>query len=208
MQANFQRYTGSDSVPDRARMTCSLIQAHTSPRTISELLFRLETFTKDEAASRAEYPWATRFVMGYPLPAWQRPLVWTDDQKSRFITSLWMEIDVGSYLVNDVCDFMVQDGKQTYTLHSDVLLDGQQRLSALEEYFFGRIAVPDKDGIPTLWAELSKVERRKFSNRSFNRSVVHSWDEAELRRIYDLRAFGGTAHTDDQRASVVAVESV
>lgn len=174
-----------------------------APRTIYELLNRMEDFSRNEQKVRARYPWAQRFVMGYPLPEWQRPLVWIEAQRIRFITSLWMGVDVGSYLVNDVIEFQVIDGRETDMARkfSDILLDGQQRLSAMEDYFYGRFAVPNANGIPTLWTELSKVERRLFSNGTFSRSVVHSFDEVELRRIYDLRSFGGTPHTEDQRAS-------
>lgn len=141
--------------------------------------------------------------MAYPLPEWQRPLVWTETQKVRFISSLWMEVDVGSYLVNDVCEFVKVNGVVTdaMAIYSDILLDGQQRLSAMEDYFLGRIAAPGKSGEPVYWTELSKIERRLFSNQTFSRSVVHSWDEIELRQIYDLRSFGGTPHTEEQQAS-------
>lgn len=102
----FYRYAGADGIPDIKQMPKAEIRANTAPRTIGELLYRMEDFSKDEESYRAMYPWAERFVMGYPLPEWQRPLVWTETQKVRFITSLWMEVDVGSYLVNDVCDYV------------------------------------------------------------------------------------------------------
>jgi hypothetical protein len=199
----FHRYLGAEGIPDARRMPSTGISAKTAPRTIGELLGRMEEFSKDEGAWRARYPWAERFVMGYPLPDWQRPLVWTDEQKSRFITSLWMQVDVGSYLVNDACEFVKVNGVEVdvMALHSDILLDGQQRLSALEDYFLGRLAAPGKDEESVLWTELSLVERRLFSNRTFSRSVVCTMDEDELRQIYDLRVFGGTPHESYQQAS-------
>ena len=83
---------------------------------------------------------------------------------------------------------------------SDVLLDGQQRLSAIQSYLLGEFAVPDAQGIACFWQDLSRVERRKFGSKVFSRAVVHSWDEDELRRVYDLRSFGGTPHQDHERA--------
>jgi hypothetical protein len=204
MTTPFFRYQGSETASYVRRMPEALLRAKTAPRTLTELMHRLEDFTRDEAGYRAQYPWATRFVMGYPLPDWQRPLVWTEVQKVRFITSLWLKIDVGSYLVNDAYDGQVvatPAGQVTQArLFSDILLDGQQRLTALEDYFLGKIAVPDMHGTPTYWTDLGKVERRLFGNQAFDRSTVTSWDEKELRTVYDLRTFGGTAHTEDQRA--------
>lgn len=199
----YDKYAGADLVPAGRRMPKSEISTNTAPRTVYELIHRLESFSKEEPEYRARYPWATRFVLGYPLPSWQRPAVWTADQKVRFITSLWLDVDVGTYLVNDVCEYEKVGGQLTDRMveFSDVLLDGQQRLTALEEYLLSQFAVPDGAGVPVYWNELSQVERRFFGNKSFNRSVVHCWDEAELRRIYDLRSFGGTAHTPDQRAT-------
>lgn len=204
MQIAFNRYDGAADVPNVRRMPRKETRAHSAPRTIEELLFRLEAISKNEAAYRAQYPWAERFVLGYPLPAWQRPLVWADSQKTRFITSLWMELDVGTYLVNDVFESVTIDGREgtVFREFSDILLDGQQRLSALEDYFLGRIAAPDASGVLTYWPELGRAERRHFGNQTFSRAAVQSWDEAELRQMYDLRSFGGTPHTEEQRASV------
>lgn len=205
MQMSFYRYQDAEGIPNVRRMPRSDIKATTAPRTICELFSRLEDYSKDEEAYRAKYPWASRFVMGYPLPQWQRPLVWDDGQKERFVTSLWMEVDVGSYLVNETFEFVEINGIAVDVCKefTDILLDGQQRLSALEDYFFGRIAIPDADGVPTYWNELSKVERRLFGNQTFNRSIVSCNDEAQLRLIYDMRAFGGTPHSADQRASPI-----
>ena len=203
MSKPFHRYQGSENIPDVKRMPQTTIRANTTPRTIGELLSRFEDFCKDEEKVRSNYPWADRFVMGYPLPKWQRPLVWSQEQKIKLITSLWMEVDIGSYLINDVFEMVKVDDKFTDELKefSDILLDGQQRLSAMQDYFTDQFSVPDKDGVPVRWSYLSKVERRLFSNQTFSRSTVQSWDEAELRRIYDLRSFGGTAHTEEQRAT-------
>lgn len=202
MPKAFDKYEGASLVPDVRRMPKSEIKTNTAPRTVHELMARLEDATKNPEVLRARYPWADRFVLGYPLPSWQRPPVWSLDQKVRFITSMWLDVDVGSYLVNDVVRFEQVDGKEVDVLSefSDVLLDGQQRLTAIEEYFLGVFPVPDQDSVPVFWQDLCTVERRFFGNKCFSRSIVHCWDETELRRIYDLRSFGGTAHTEDQRA--------
>jgi hypothetical protein len=47
-----------------------------------------------------DYPQAERMVMGYPLPEWQRPLRWTQEQQTRFLESIWLGIPFGFYVVN------------------------------------------------------------------------------------------------------------
>ncbi len=165
---------------------------------IDMLASNLEAYSVDPARARAKYPWATRFAMGHPLAPWQRPAVWTEEQQVRFITSIWMGSDLGSYLVNGWYEF-VEGG--AYELNSEVLLDGQQRLTALESYLLGKFGVPDADGCVRYWSEVGDKERRRFLGMPFAQARVHSGDEAALRKVYDLRAFGGTPHSEDQRAS-------
>lgn len=199
--SEFRIYAGSAPDSKAQRMPQTTIRATTSPRMVNELLHRLENFTGD-TSERALYPWADRFVMGYPLASWQRQPVWTMEQQVRFITSLWEEVDVGSYLVNDMFDYITPEtGQPCGREFSDILLDGPQRLSALENYVLNVFPVPDAKGVLCFWEELSRVERRIFGNRTFSRSAVQSWDEKDLRRIYDLRAFGGTPHDENERAS-------
>lgn len=196
MNTTFIRNAGAAEADPSIRMPADLIRASTTTMSIGELLGRLEQFTTGEL-SPEQFPWATRFVMGFPLPSWQRPLVWTLEQKTRFITSIWCGVEIGSYLINDVYEFM-PDG--TLRKFSDILLDGQQRLSTIEEYVKDGFAIPDATGTPRLWSQLPSLERRRFAVLQFSRATVRTWDEKLLRLAYDLRAFGGTAHTEDQRA--------
>lgn len=208
MTNSFNRYTGADKALADIEMPKAKLDARSANMCIGELIGRFEEFTGGRGSigatiTRNEYPWAERFVMGYPLPAWQRPLVWTDDQKIAFILSVWNGVDLGSYLINDVQDMIKTKDGLIYGKFSDALLDGQQRLSALEDYLTDKIAVPDATGVPRTWSELPSIERRRFSNTTFTRSTIQSRDEALLRYAYDMRAFGGTAHAPDQRASDV-----
>lgn len=170
---------------------------------IGELVGNFEEFLQNEEQIRASYPWATRFVLGYPLPKWQRPLVWSPEQKIRFITSIWCGIDIGSYLLNDCAEVIEEQparGIVIFREFSNVLLDGQQRMSSIEEYLLGAFAVMDTQGTPRLWSELPRIERRRFESTHFSRCTVKSWNEGQLRKIYNLRAFGGTAHRESERA--------
>jgi hypothetical protein len=182
------------------RMPQADFHAMTSPRTVSELMHSLEHYTANPAEVRALYPWADRFVLGIPLPSWQRPVVWTIDQQIKLVQSLWLELDVGSYLVNAWDEFEPGD-EAIYKPNAGVLLDGQQRLTALQNYLLNVFPVPDAEGIPCYWSDLSCVEQRKFGSRTFNRATINSGDEVLLRKVYDIRAFAGVRHSDDQRAS-------
>jgi hypothetical protein len=103
-------------------------------------------------------------------------------------------------LFNDVYEIQKVAGVETFREFSESLLDGQQRLTAMEDYILNRIAVPDAAGVPRYWRELSKRERRRFGDVTFVRTTVSSFDEALLIQAYNLRAFGGVAHAESERA--------
>lgn len=200
----FHRYDGAEVHDNGLRMPADVLDARVSNLCVSEVIGRFERFTSGGSDGPEMYPWTDRFVMGFPLPAWQRPLVWTPEQKVRFIQSIWSGVDVGSYMVNDQYEFINLGREGThYREFSEILLDGQQRLSAIEGYLLNEFAVPDVGGTPRYWGDLPKIERRRFGSHHFARANIKSWDEHQLRLAYDLRAFGGTAHTDDQRAAEV-----
>ncbi|WP_425354940.1 DUF262 domain-containing protein [Oceaniglobus trochenteri] len=78
------------------------------------------------AVSHAELNWQNaqfahlpdRQVMGFRLPSWQRPLVWTEAQMVRLIESLWLGIPIGtySYVLNDdpATDGLLIDGQPAW----------------------------------------------------------------------------------------------
>lgn len=193
----YHRYDKADIADETLMMPVPALSARASALCVAELIGKFEDFLANDTGK--QYPWATRFVMGMPLPSWQRPLVCTRAQSVRFISSIWEGIDIGSYLVNDQYELV---GPNTYRKFSDILLDGQQRLSAIQAYLLDEFPVPDANGVPRLWSELPRVERRRFGGTHFSRATIKSWDEGELRRAYDLRAFGGTPHTPGQRATL------
>lgn len=200
-QMKFDRYDGVGELDNGVRMPTDVLDARVSNLCISEVLGRYERFTVDGSEESSYFPWADRFVMGFPLPSWQRPLVWTLEQKVKFIESIWAGVDIGSYMVNDQYEYVGKADKKSFRLNSEILLDGQQRLSAIEGYVTNQFSVPDSTGAPRYWASLPLIERRRFSGFHFARANIKSWDENHLRMAYDLRAFGGTAHTEDQRAT-------
>lgn len=123
-----------------------------------------------------------RKVMGFRLPEWQRPLVWTEAQMIRLIESIWRGIPIGSYSYVENDD-LTTDG---------LLIDGQQRMYALERYFDNRFTV-----LGYFWNQLTRVDQRAFLvSRHFPCYIVRSSDEIFLREYYNLMNFGGTAHSN------------
>jgi hypothetical protein len=120
------------------------------------------------------------------LPPFQRPPVWTEAQKVRFIESIWGGLPLGSYIYN-----------RTLAMESrfdNWLLDGQQRITAILEYV--------ADSFPVLgyrWSELTKVDHRQFQMTPMSCMETMITDEAKLREVYDRLAYGGTPHDPSMR---------
>lgn len=178
---------------DTVKMPTKDIGTTDSPRDVQELLANLGRLEAD----RTMYPWAERFVMGYPLPHWQRKFKWDENQQRAFIDSIWRANTLSSYLVND---WEMSDGV-TFDRFSNVLLDGQQRLFTIERFVTGELAVPDCKGSLRKWEELGLAERRRFARTVFTKSIVRIWDEALLCDIYNRRNYGGTPHLESERAT-------
>ena len=51
---------------------------------------------------------------------------------------------------------------RTLAENSEILIDAQQRLHSLEEYFLDRLAVTDLQGQPRVLSEIGNGERRRF----------------------------------------------
>jgi hypothetical protein len=175
------------------------LSVKTSPRTLNELHDGALSYRQNPSGLEQMYPWADRFVCGMPLAPWQRPVVWNADMQSRFIDALWACVDTGSYMVNEWVNFTGR-GRETCYL-SDVVIDGQQRLTSIERYFNDEIPATAIDGRHLLFSEISEVDLRFFKNRTFPRASIITNDEQVLREAYDMRAFGGVRHTEDQRAA-------
>jgi len=132
-------------------------------------------------------PHGLRTVMGFYLPAWQRPLVWTEAQKVSFMESAWRGIPLGTYTVN-----MLHDRSEL----DMILIDGQQRMKAIEDYL--------SDAFPVFgyrWSEVTEIDRRMFDmSVGFASYRCETRDEDYLRGYYNLMNFGGTAHKESERA--------
>ncbi len=179
-------------------MPDSRFSVSTNPRTLNELYSGVLAFRENPVSTTEMYPWADRFVCGMPLAPWQRPVVWDGKMQSRFIDALWAHVDTGSYMVNAWVEFTGNKVETRYL--SDIVIDGQQRLTSIERYFTDEIPATAVDGRKLLWSEITEVDRRFFKNKVFPRTSILTNDEGFLREAYDMRAFGGVRHTEDQRA--------
>lgn len=132
-----------------------------------------------------------RYSCGYPVPALQRNLCWSRSQEVKFIESAWLGLNIGSYTLHKM-DW-VNDGEAKK--FSGWIIDGQQRLTAIERYWNNEFEV-----FGLLFSELSKAERMRFMGISFWYYEVELWDEESIRDLYNRMAFGGTAHEKLERA--------
>ncbi|PTT99396.1 hypothetical protein DBR45_28170 [Pseudomonas sp. HMWF031] len=199
MTTVFQRYTADEISDSKIQMPQRALDTSTHQYPIDVLALRFEQYLADPSYVHEKYPWAARFVMGFPVSSWQRELVWNAGQKARFITAVWSGADLGSYLTNEWCGSA--GGRIAMAENSDILIDGQQRLHSLEQYFLDQLAVPDAQGVPRVWSEICNGERKRFLSTIFPHSSVGSDNEMALRRTYDLCAFGVAPRTHDQRAA-------
>jgi hypothetical protein len=171
-----------------------LLHATTSNFPVGHLIFSREDRHEKAYWRDDPGPW----LCGYRLPPFQRPPVWTVEQAIRFLESAWMGLHLGTYVVNRCERWTLKDGKPFKPHRTDLwLIDGQQRLRALDAYL--------SDEWPVFgyrWSELPQHEQRRLENVTFAQSIVRESDEAVLRELYDRLNFGGTAHTEEQRASV------
>ncbi|WP_122669898.1 hypothetical protein [Pseudomonas viridiflava] len=188
MTAIFQRYADDETSDPRIQMPQRFLSTTVSHYPIDVLARHLEKYLVDPSSTHDRYLWAARFVMGMPVPTWSRGLEWNVGQQARFITAVWSGADLGSYLTNDWCE--PADTGRALAENSEILVDGQQRLHSLEEYFLDRLAVPDAQGQPRVWSELDNGERKRFLSTIFSHAKVSSGDEVALRKTYDLCAQG------------------
>lgn len=195
MTSKFQRYADDEISDSIIQMAHRLLDTSTQQYPIDILVSRLEKHLADPSSAHEKYPWAAGFVMGIPVPSWQRQVVWNVGQKTRFIVAVWSGADLGSYLTNEWCDSGVG---RALAENSDILIDGQQRLHSLEEYFLDRLAVPDVQGQPRVWSEVGNGERKRFLSTVFThaqsphtqiryRRKQRSLREAEIERFPDIQ---------------------
>ncbi len=146
-----------------------------------------------------------RHLMNLVLPPWQRPEVWTLEQKQRFVEGVFLGFGTGYYVVNGAdWEETWQGGFQKTVPRpmSGWLLDGQQRISAIRDFVAGEFAVFGDVRYP----EMCIADRRKrFDNLVFPCiTLEYTDDEQKLLEMYRRLNFGGTAHNAQDREVIEA----
>lgn len=121
-----------------------------------------------------------RYLGSFIVPVFQRSLVWTETQKVRLIESLYMGLPVGAIVWNQTLNAGPCDRW---------LLDGQQRVTAIIEWFDGVFPVSGYR-----YSELPDIERQHFDRMGIEIIETDIADEATCREVYDRLVYGGTPH--------------
>lgn len=133
-----------------------------------------------------------RRLMNLTLPPWQRPEVWSAEQKRRFVEGIWLGLGTGYYVVHG-SDW---DEAGHPKPMSGWLLDGQQRISALRDFLSGEMVVFGD----VRFTEMSVPDQLRFKRRPFPcHELDYTDNEDMLKELYDRLNFGGTPHTEVQR---------
>lgn len=136
---------------------------------------------------------------GFFLPPFQRPLVWSDEQKVRFVESALLGVSLGTIVVVDASSEPMR-GPEMFARTDKWLLDGQQRISALLAYRNDEIEPFAGTECAHRWSDLDVVEKRRVWHVQIGVYKIRTSDEAYCREIYNRMNFGGVAHAEDQRA--------
>lgn len=134
-----------------------------------------------------------RRLLGLVLPPWQRPEVWTIDQKHRFIEGIFLGLGCGYYVINGL-DW---DQQGHSVPMSGWLIDGQQRITSLRDFLAGELVVFGD----VRFTEMDRPAQMRFCRTPFPCfELDYCNDEDVLMELYDRLNFGGTPHTPEQRA--------
>lgn len=123
-----------------------------------------------------------RHLSWFVLPPFQRPPVWTVEQKTKLIESIWLELPIGVYIYN-------QPSRSFRDPTEYWLIDGQQRITAILDYVDNQFPV-----FGYYWRDLYYVEQQGFLMTPFPAIQLDLTDQAKLEDIYYRLAYGGTPH--------------
>lgn len=135
-----------------------------------------------------------RALLCWVLPPWQREVVWSEAQQVRFIEGIFLGLGTGYYVVHGL-DWEIDGTRKPM---SGWLLDGQQRLTAIDRFVKNEFAIFDNIRYDDLDVA---TRRRRFLHVNFPcQEIPYQPDEARLKELYDRLNFGGTPHTAQDRA--------
>ena len=84
---------------------------------------------------------------------------------------------------------------------ADWIIDGQQRMRALDKYYKNELTIFKGTESEHSYEDLDDIQKRRYNNNVIGFIRLEDADEETLRDVYDRMNFGGTNHTEDQRAS-------
>lgn len=132
----------------------------------------------------------------YYLPPFQRPAAWTKNQSAKLIESLIIGMPIGSIIVTNKGEFI----KNKYSYMADWIIDGQQRLRAIDAYLKDELTVFAETESEHVFSQLNRAQQLLFNETMIGLTVLNNCTEEYLREIYNRINFDGKKHTEDQRA--------
>ena len=130
-----------------------------------------------------------RQLLCWVLPPWQRDAVWSEAQQVRFIEGIFLGLGAGYYVVHG------PDFKEDATPlpMSGWLIDGQQRITAIDKFLKGELTI--FDGVR--YADIDRTTQlRRFLRTPFPcLEIPYQKNEAVLKTLYERLCFGGTPHS-------------
>lgn len=136
---------------------------------------------------------------GYFIPPFQRPLVWSEEQKERLVESALLGVSIGTIVIVDAMNCPMQSSER-FARTDRWLLDGQQRCSALVDYRHDRLTVFRGTECEHRWSDLTDLEQKRFLRTQIGILKIQTDDVGYCMEVYNRLAFGGTAHDETQRA--------
>ena len=135
-----------------------------------------------------------RQIFNLVLPPWQRPEKWDEARKIKFIEGIFLGLGTG-YRVQNGMDW--DESGQSLPM-SGWLIDGQQRVSAIRDFVFGKFCVFED----VFYEKMDrKTQLRRFLRVPFPCvELEYTADENVLVELYNRLAFGGVPHEESEIA--------
>ena len=134
----------------------------------------------------------------FVVPAYQREYTWEDERKSRFIESLVIGLPIPFLFFWEMPDGRLE------------IVDGSQRLRAIEEFVHGDLRLTDLDGLTLMsgfkFSELQIGRQRKINNRSIRGIVLneHADEQARFDLFDRINTGSKIANTAEVRRGALA----
>lgn len=113
----------------------------------------------------------------YEIPDWQRTEVWNDRKKRTLIDSILKDWKLPKFYFQ-----LIDDNPEQYEV-----VDGQQRLSAIFEFFDGELSLPasaEQEFGGTKYATISDHYRDAFDDFEIEIDIVMDADETEIKEFF------------------------